>query len=158
MAAGRLGAFFGDDWDEAFDSIKSVPGAFGNIVVAASRQVRLIDVLALVLVASGWAWIVFGAVIGGDQRLGLLLLAVAPSIAWLAAGVVGALVFEIGGIGPRVLGYWESYVLIVFFSLFGLISLRLALNPKDRIVYRQPTRAQANVGETSSSQGERPKQ
>jgi hypothetical protein len=155
MAAGRLGAFFGDDWDEAFDSIKSVPGAFGNIVVAASRQVRLVDVLALVLVVAGWGWIVVGAAIGGDQRFGLLLLAVAPTIAWLVAGVIGALVFEIGGIGPRVLGYWESYVLIVFFSLFGLISLRLALNPKDRVVYRQPGRSPAAVGDASPSQGER---
>ena len=139
MAAGRFGAFFGDDWDEAFDSIKSAPGAFGNIVVAASRQVRLVDIFALALVLAGWAWVILGFVVLEDHRTGLLALALLPTVLWLAAGIVGALVFEIGGIGPRVLGYWESYVLIGFFSLFGLISLRLALNPKDRLVYRQPS-------------------
>jgi hypothetical protein len=72
-----------------------------------------------------------------DHRTGLLLLAALPTVAWLTAGVVGALVFEVGGIGVRVLGYWESYLLIGFLSLFGLVALRLALNPKDRLVYRQ---------------------
>jgi len=138
MAARRFGAFFGDDWDEAFDSIKSVPGAFGNIVVGAYRQVRPVDILALALVIAGWVWVGLGYFAAEDHRAGLLLLALLPTLAWLTAGVAGALVFEIGGIGPRVLGYWESYVLIGFFSLFGLISLRLALNPNDRLVYRQP--------------------
>ena len=141
MAAGRFRAFFSDDWDDALDSIKSAPGAMGNIFVAAVRQVRPVDVAALGLVLAGWLWLVFGFLVGEDHRLGLLILALLPTIAWFAAGIIGALVFEIGGIGPRVLGYWESYVLIAFFSLFGIISLRLALNPKDRRVYRQPASA-----------------
>ena len=141
MAAGRFGAFFGDDWEDALDSIKSAPGAFGNILVAAIRQVRPVDVVALGLVLAGWLWILFGFLLGEDHRSWLLVLSLLPMFGWLTAGVAGALIFEIGGIGPRVLSYWESYVLILFFSLFGLVSLRLALNPKDRRVYRRPDSA-----------------
>jgi hypothetical protein len=139
MAAGRkLSTFFGDDWDDALDSIISVPGAFGNILVGAIRQVRLIDGIAFALVVAGWGWFVFGYLLHGDHRVGLLLLALLPTALWFMAGAAGALVFEISGIGPRVLGYWEAYVLIVVCSVLGVVSLRLALNPKDRRVYRAP--------------------
>ena len=138
MAPGRFGAFFGDDWDDALDSIKSVPGAFGNIVVASIRQVRPVDVIALTLVLAGWLWLLVSVAIGHDHNTGSIALAFLPTICWLVAGAIGAIVFEVGGIGPRVLTYWESYALIAFFSLFGTVSLRLALNPKDRLVYRNP--------------------
>jgi hypothetical protein len=138
MAAGRFGAFFGDDWDDALDSLKSVPGAFGNILIAAIRQVRPVDLIAFAFVAAGWLWLLFGYLIGGDHASGLLALSILPTALWLVAGAIGAVIFEVGGIGPRVLGYWESYVLILVFSLFGVVSLRLALNPKDRRVYRRP--------------------
>lgn len=136
MAAGRLQDFFGDDWEDTLDSLKSAPGAFGNIVVAAARQVRIVDGAALALVIAGWTWVVAGYGIAGEHQVGLVLLSLAPSLLWLAAGAVGGLVFEIGGIGVRALGYWESYLLILLFAVFGVISLRLALNPKDRRVYR----------------------
>jgi len=136
MTVRRLGAFFGEDWEDAFDSIKSVPGAFGNILIAAIRQFRLVDGLAFLVVLLGWAWLVFGAILGGDHRLGLLLLSMLPTALWLAAGATGAVIFEVGGIGPRVLSYWESYVLILAYSLLGLVSLRLALNPRDRHIVR----------------------
>jgi hypothetical protein len=139
MALGpRLSGFFGDDFEGTLDSLLSVPGAFGNLLVGAARQVRLVDYFAFGLVLGGWLWIVFGFGIQGDHRLGLLGLALTPTLLWLAAGIVGGLVFEIEGIGARSLVYWESYLLILFFAAFGLISLRLALNPKDRRVYRAP--------------------
>ena len=138
MAAGRFQAFFGDDWEDTFDSLMSAPGAFGNIVVAAARQVRPVDIAAFSLVLLGWAWLVAGFGIRDDHRVGPLLLALLPTALWLLAGVIGGLVFEIGGIGPRSLAYWESYFLILLFACFGVISLRLALNPRDRRVYRAP--------------------
>jgi hypothetical protein len=139
MAAGRgLGTFFGDDWEDALDSIKSVPGAFGNIMLGAIRQVRPLDVAVFALVVAGWGWFVFGYMVAGDHRVGLLVLALLPTVLWLAAGAAGAIVFEVSGIGPRVLSYWESYVLILACSVLGVVTLRLALNPKDQRVYRAP--------------------
>jgi hypothetical protein len=140
MAAGRIQGFFGDDWEEALDSLKSVPGAFGNIFIGGIRQVRLLDGLALALVVAGWLWLTFGYGVAGDHSALLLLLAILPTILWLAAGVIGGLVFEVGGIGVRALAYWEAYLLIGLFALFGVTSLRLALNPRDRRVFR-PTPA-----------------
>jgi hypothetical protein len=138
MALGRIGGFFGDEWDDTLDSIKSAPGAFGNIFIASLRQVRLVDALALTLVFAGWLWLLVTLALGHEMHAGRLLLGFLPTIAWMVSGAIGALIFEIGGIGPRVLRYWESYVLILFFSLLGTVSLRLALNPKDRVVYRNP--------------------
>lgn len=136
MTLGRIPNLFTADWEETFDSLKSTPGAFGNIFVAASRQVRAVDMAAFALVIAGWAWLVIGYGIAGDHRLALVLLAVPPMILWLAAGAIGGLTFEISGIGYRSLLYWESYLLIALFACFGTISLRLALNPGDRNVYR----------------------
>ena len=149
--AGRIQGFFGDDWEDALDSLKSVPGAFGNIVVAALRQLRLVDGAAFALVLAGWLWVVFGFGVAGDHSLALLLLALLPTLLWLAAGLIGGLVFQIGGIGSRSLAYWESYLLIGLFACFGLISLRLALNPRDRRVYR----ASATTSDPSASSGRR---
>jgi hypothetical protein len=136
MAAGRLQDFFGDDWEETFDSLKSAPGAFGNLLVGAARQVRLIDAVCFGLVVAGWAWIVLGYGVVEERRTLLLFLGLLPTVLWLTAGLVGGLVFEIGGIGLRALAYWEGYLLMLLFTLFGVISLRLALNPRDRRVYR----------------------
>jgi len=136
MIRDRLQEFFGDDWEETVDSLKSAPGAFGNIMLATVRQVRVVDALAFALVLVGWAWVVVGYGAASDRRIELLLLALLPSALWLAAGVIGGLVFEISGIGYRSLGYWEAYLLILLFAVFGVISLRLALNPQDRHVYR----------------------
>jgi hypothetical protein len=136
MAAGRLQEFFGDDWEDALDSIKSAPGAFGNLFVGAVRQIRLIDATGLALVGAGWLWLIFGFGVAGDHSAALLLLALLPTLLWLTAGVIGGLIFEIGGIGVRSLAYWESYLLILLFAVFGLMALRIALNPRDRRVYR----------------------
>ena len=130
--------FFGDDWEETFDSLKSAPGAFGNLLVGAVRQVRLVDGAAFALVVAGWLWLIAGYGMASDHRPGPFILAVLPTVLWLLAGVVGGLTFEVGGIGWRSLAYWEAYLLILLFAVFGLISLRLALNPKDRRVYRAP--------------------
>lgn len=135
MAGNRLQAFFGDDIEEMWDSIRSVPGAFGNIIIAVIRQVLPIDAIAFSVVAAGLAWLVIGHVILGERHTGLLALAIVPLVLWLVAGIVGGLVFHIGAIGRGALAYWESYMLIVFFALFGVISLRLALDPRDRRVY-----------------------
>ncbi len=139
MILNRLQAFFGDDWEDAFDSLKSTPGAFGNILVAAIRQIRPIDSLAISLIAAGWLWLIAGYGFAGDHSFELLLLALLPTLLWLLAGIIGGLVFEIGGIGLRSLGYWEAYLLIIPFAAFGAITLRLALNPRDRRVYRGPS-------------------
>jgi hypothetical protein len=136
VVTGRIQAFFGDDWGEALGSLLSAPGAFGNVVVAAARQVRVIDALAFALVLAGWTWLMLGYGVFGDHRLGLVALSLLPTVLWLAAGITGGLFFEIGGIGVRSLAYWESYLLILLFACFGVISLRLALNPRDRRVYR----------------------
>ena len=135
MALSKLQDFFGDDWGDALDSIKSAPGAFGNILVGVARQVRFVDAAALVLVLAGWAWLAVGYGLIGDHRLGLLLLSLLPTALWFGAGIAGGLIFEIGGIGLRSLAYWEAYFLILLCGVFGVISLRLALNPRDRRVY-----------------------
>ncbi|HEU0075125.1 MAG TPA: hypothetical protein VFS30_14065 [Dehalococcoidia bacterium] len=134
MAVGRFQDFFGDDLEDALDSLKSAPGAFGNIVLAALRQLKPVDVAAFALVLAGWAFLAYGSVAG--QGLGLLLLALLPTLLWLVAGIAGGVIFHVGGIGYRSLGYWESYVLILTFSWLGLLALRLALNPYDRRIHR----------------------
>jgi hypothetical protein len=134
MAAGRIQAFFGDDLEDALDSLKSAPGAFGNIMVAAVRQLRLVDVAAAALALAGLASFLYG--LNAGHGTGTLLLSLAPAILWLAAGIAGGVIFHVGGIGYRSLGYWESYVLILIFSAFGLLALRLALNPRDRRIHR----------------------
>lgn len=139
MAGNRIQAFFGDDLEEAWDSIRSVPGAFGNIVVGVLRQVRAVDAVAFAIVLAGLGWLVIGHVILGERHLGLYLMSIFPLGLWLVAGIVGGLIFHIGGVGRSALSYWESYVLLLLFACFGVISLRLALDPRDRRVYRVPT-------------------
>ena len=139
MAAGRFQDFFGDDLDDALDSLRSVPGAFGNIMMATARQVRPVDAAAFALVIAGWLWLAIGFGLAGNHSVVLAVTAVVPTLLWLGCGAVAGLVFEISGLGKQSLAYWESYVLILLFAAFGLISLRLALNPSDRHVYRAPT-------------------
>ena len=134
MGAGRFQEFFGDDFEDALDSLKSAPGAFGNILIAAVRQFRPVDVAAFGLVLAGWAFLVYGIFASHDASL--LLLGLLPTALWLAAGIIGGIVFHVGGIGYRSLGYWESYVLILTFSFLGVLALRLALNPYDRRIHR----------------------
>ncbi len=134
MAAGRFQDFFGDDFEDALDSLKSAPGAFGNILVAAVRQLRPFDMAAFALVVAGLAFFVYGIVAGLGTEL--LIIAWLPTVLWLAAGIAGGVIFHVGGIGYRSLGYWESYVLILTFSCFGVLALRLALNPYDRRIHR----------------------
>jgi hypothetical protein len=136
MAAGRFQDFFGDDFEDALDSLKSAPGAFGNIVVAAIRQLKPVDVAAFALVVAGWAFFVYGIFAG--HAIGLLLVSLLPTALWLAAGISAGIIFHVGGIGYRSLGYWESYVLILTFSWLGVLALRLALNPYDRRIHRSP--------------------
>jgi len=138
MAAGRIQEFFGEDLEEALDSLKSAPGAVGNILVAAVRQIKLVDVLAFAVVVAGWLWVVFGYGVAEDHRAGLLVLSLLPAVLWLTAGAIGGVIFHVGGLGYRSLAYWESYLLIAFFATFGLVSLRLAINPRDRRIYRVP--------------------
>ncbi len=135
-------AFFGDDWDEALDSLRSAPGALGGIALSALRQVRPIDLAAFSLVLAGWLWVAAGFIASDNDSIGLLALALLPSALWLAAGVAGALIFEISGIGVRILAYWEAYVLILLFAFFGVASLRLALNPTGSRIYRGTTAAE----------------
>lgn len=134
MAAGRFQDFFGDDFEDAVDSLKSAPGAFGNIVLAAVRQLRPVDVAAFSLVLAGWAFFAYG--IAAGHSVWLLLVSLLPMALWFAAGIAGGIIFHVGGIGYRSLGYWESYVLILTFSWLGVLALRLALNPYDRRIHR----------------------
>ena len=133
---GRLLDFFGDDLEETLDSLKSAPGAFGNILVGTARQVRPFDAACFGLVVAGWLWLIIGYGIADDRRIGLTLLAVLPTVLWVILGMISGVIFEISGIGYRALGYWEAYLLILLCGLFGVVSLRLALNPRDRRVYR----------------------
>jgi len=136
MAAGRFQEFFGDGLEDTLDSLKSAPGAFGNIMLAAIKQLRLVDAAAFGLVLCGWAYFVYGLTTGVSD--GLLLLSLLPTALWLICGIAGGVIFHVGGIGYRSLGYWESYVLILMFSAFGVLALRLALNPYDRRIHRAP--------------------
>ncbi|HEX5140063.1 MAG TPA: hypothetical protein VFX19_03900 [Dehalococcoidia bacterium] len=136
MAGHRIQEFFGDDLEETFDSLMAAPGAFGNIGVAAIKQVRPIDAAAFALVVFGWLWILGGYVAAGKHQPGLLALAFLPTLLWFTAGVIGGLIFHIAAIGMRSLAYWESYVLILILSVFGVVSLRIALDPRGRRVYR----------------------
>jgi hypothetical protein len=136
MAGQKLQTFFGDDLEETLDSLLSAPGAFGNIIIGVARQVRLYDAALFLMVLSGWGWLVFGYAIGdNDDRL-LIILAVLPTVVWLVCGLIGGLIFEVGGVGWRTLGYWEAYLLMLVFISMGFITLRIAVNPQDRIVYR----------------------
>jgi hypothetical protein len=139
MAAFRLQTLFGDDLEDTLDSLKSAPGAFGNILVAAVRQFRLVDGAAFALVLAGWAFFAYGLV--QDHSAGLLLVALLPTALWLASGIVGGVIFHVGGIGYRSLLFWESYALILIFCVFGVLALRLALNPYDRRIHRAATPA-----------------
>jgi hypothetical protein len=85
------------------------------------------------------AWLIGGYLAGGNHDSLLASLSLLALVAWLACGAAGGLVFSIGGIGVRALWYWESYLLIGLFAAFGTVSLRIALNPKDRLVHRAPS-------------------
>ncbi len=136
MAGQKLKGMFGEEIEDTFDSLLSVPGAFGNIFVGIAKQIRLFDAAFLALIFAGWMWLLFGVVISDNDDTVLLLLAVLPTIAWVICGIVGGLIFEVGGVGWRSLALWESYLLMVVFITFGVISLRIAVNPKDRHIYR----------------------
>ncbi len=131
--------FFGEDWDDALDSLKSAPGALGGLSWSAIRQVRAVDLAALALVVAGWLWAAFGYGVAEDHQLLLLCIALLPTALWVLAGLVGGLIFEISGLGVRVLQYWESYVLMLMFALFGVASLRVALNPRGVGIHRGPS-------------------
>lgn len=139
MTAGKFQSFFGEDFEDTIESLKSAPGAFGNILIAALRQVRPIDLACLCLMAAGWTWLAADIFFLEGRGAGLTVLALLPTAIWILAGLTGATLFVTGGIGPRALHYWESYVLILLFSGFGIVSLRLALNPRDYRVYRSGT-------------------
>jgi hypothetical protein len=140
MAAGKLQSFFGDDWEDTWEAVLSAPGALGNVVVGAARQVRLVDFLALALMLAGAIWLVYGYGIKGDHPLGLTLLALLPMALWFGAGFIGGWLFVVGNIGLKALRYWESYLFIGMFVVFGTVSMRLAISPKDGRIHRpEPT-------------------
>jgi hypothetical protein len=139
MAARGSRKFFGDDWEDTLDSVLSVPGAFGNIVVAAVKQIKVWDALAMVLVAASVLWLTVGYLISGNHEARYAVAAVLVIVAWLTCGTVAGFFFTIGGVGKRSMLLWESYLLIGLFAAFGTLSLRIALNPKDRLVHRAPT-------------------
>jgi hypothetical protein len=133
----RLQAFFGDDWDETLDSLFAAPGALGGLSLTGLRSLKPIDLAALALVVLGWAWIIGGYLIGGNHDTLLLVIAIIPTIGWLLAGLAAGLIFQVAGFGKRSLAYWESYFLVLVFALFGVASLRVALSPRGRRVYRR---------------------
>ena len=134
----RFQGFFGDDWEDTLDSVLSVPGAFGNIVVAAVKQIKVWDAVAMVLVSVSLLWLLVGFLISGDHEATYAVPAALATVAWLVCGTVGGVAFIFGGVGKRAFLLWESYLLIGLFAAFGTVSLRIALNPKDRLVHRAP--------------------
>jgi hypothetical protein len=135
---GKFQGFLGDDWEDTLDSVLSVPGAFGNIVVAAVKQIRVWDAAAMVLVSASLLWLLFGYLISGNHDSLYAIPAALATFAWLACGTVGGVEFIFGGVGKRAFLLWESYLLVGLFAAFGTLSLRIALNPKDRLVHRAP--------------------
>lgn len=138
--AGGLQAFFGDDWEDTFDSLKSAPGALGGLLLSGLRQVRVLDAAAFGLVIAGWLFVAVTYLGPVDQVAWHLGLGLLPAVLWLIAGIAGALIFEIGGLGMRTMTYWEAYVLMLVFALFGVLSLRVALSPDSREIHRGPER------------------
>lgn len=136
MAGQKFQTFFGDDFEETLDSLLSAPGAFGNIIIGVARQVRIVDGAAFALVLSGWAWLFFGYTLNDNDDTLLLVLAVIPTVLWLTCGLIGGLFYEVSGVGWRILAYWEAYLLMLVFITMGVITLRLAVSPRDRKVYR----------------------
>src|SRR5687768_16667917 len=134
--ASRFQGFFGDDWEDTIDSVLSVPGAFGNIVVAAVRQIKVWDALAMVIVVASILWLIGGYLYSGNHDATYAVPSLLATVAWLTSGTVAGFVFTVGGVGKRALWLWESYLLIGLFAVFGTVSLRIALNPKDRLVHR----------------------
>ena len=65
--ASRFQAFSGDDLEDTLDSVLSVPGAFGNIVVAAVKQMKVWDAAAMLLVGASLLWLLVGYLISGDH-------------------------------------------------------------------------------------------
>jgi hypothetical protein len=139
VAAGKLQNFFGDDWEDTLEAFLSAPGALGNIVVGAVRQVRLVDIVALVAMIGGFFWLLYGFLLEGDHNVMFAGLALAPILVWLTAGFIGGYMFVVGAIGLRSLRYWESYLFIALFVTFGTVSLRLAVTPSDGAVIRPRT-------------------
>lgn len=136
--AQKLQTFFGDDLEETFDSLLSAPGAFGNIIIGLIRQVRLIDGVVLAAMFAGWAWLIYSVVSGNNPSAPMIGLALLPTITWVVCGIIGGLIFEVAGVGWRSLAYWESYLLMVVFITGGVLSLRIAINPRDRRIVRAP--------------------
>ena len=134
--SGRLSVLFGEDWEDAVDSLKAAPGALGNVAYAVLRQFRVIDLAAMAIVITGWGWMAYSFGGGDSPSLTTILVALLPTALWLACGAAGALIFEVSGLGYRSLVYWESYLIILVVALFGTASLRLALQPKGARVYR----------------------
>ena len=144
----KLQTFFGDDLEETLDSLLSAPGAFGNIMVGVAKQVRIYDAAVLALVVTGWGWLILGYALSDNDDTLLFVLAILPTAVWVVCGLIGGLVFEIGGVGWRTLGYWEAYLLMLVFMAMGVITLRLAVNPRDRRVYRgTPVKPDAEPGQ-----------
>jgi hypothetical protein len=140
MKGKRIQEFFGDDFEETLDSLLSVPGAFGNIALGVIRQIKPVDGAAFLLVAAGWAWLFFSYLGGHERSSSMIMVALLPTGIWFTSGIIAGFIFHIGAIGMRSLAYWESYLLILLFGAFGIISLRTALDPRDRRVYRaKPT-------------------
>ena len=137
----RFRSFFGDDLEDTWDAVRSVPGAFGNIVVGVVRQIRLFDLMALSVVVAGLAWLLIGHLAFERGGATHYVLSALPLALWFAAGIFAGFVFHIGAIGKRALRYWESYMLILLFGVFGVLSLRLALDPRDRRVFRATAEA-----------------
>jgi hypothetical protein len=145
MRREKLIASLGDEVENTLDSLLAAPGAFGNILVGVASQVRLYDVAFLGLMVAGWAWVVAGYLINDNENSLLLALAVLPTLAWVVCGVIGGLIYEVGGVGWRSLAFWESYLLMLMFIAAGPVTLRLAVNPKDRRIYRGPPQSKAGA-------------
>lgn len=134
-------ASFRDDLEATWDMVRSVPGAFGNVIWAALRQVNLLDIAAFSVVIAGLAWLVAGWLLFDRHGIGHVAVALTPLFLWLTAGIVAGFIFHIGAVGKQSLAYWEAYALILLFGVFGILSLRLALDPRDRRVFHTTVEA-----------------
>jgi hypothetical protein len=141
MLGTRFVASVGDDLEATWDRVRSAPGAFGNIFVGVIRQVRLPDVLAFGVVLTGLVWLVVGYAFFDQRGADHVLISLTPLALWFVAGVVAGFIFHVGAVGRQSLAYWESYMLILLFGVFGVISLRLALDPRDRRVFHATAQA-----------------
>ena len=120
-----------EDIEGTVETLVAWPGSVGNIMWGAIRNFKLLDTVFLLPTLTGIAWLIFGYGLDDNHDALLAKIAFAPIALWLLLGLIGGITFHYSGMGKGSFQYPETYGLLVFFALFGFISFRIALDPRD---------------------------